>query len=593
MTEQKPKRYISDIPELMAEWNWEKNNELGLDPNKITYGSNKKVWWKCKRGHEWEATISSRAFGNNCPYCSNKKVLVGYNDLATTHPELSKQWHPTKNENLTPIDVTSGSGKKVWWICDEGHEWQAIINSRARGKGCPYCFGRYVITNKTDLATTHPEIAKQWHPTKNGDLKPTDVMCGSMKKVWWVCDEGHEWQASINSRARGNGCPYCAGRCVINDKTSFSTSKTITNKTDLATTHPEIAKQWHPTKNGDLKPTDVMCGSNKKVWWQCELGHEWQTMIRHRTKGSGCPYCSYNKTSFAELTLLYFIKQYSDTPIIHRCNDFGCEIDVFIPSLNIGIEYDGYIFHRDRIQRDLQKNAILHQNGIKLYRIRENPLPLLHSTSIDISYRYTNQKEFQQVISDLIYEIFHQKITINFDEHRNSIMQFERLISKSHSIAQTHPMIAQEWDYEKNNPLKPEHVTHGSSKKVWWKCSKCGYEWQSRICDRTSGKSQNGCVHCNNTLRNLRRSATIIQNRGSLLDLYPHVAARWHPTKNGNLKPSDVTASSKTKVWWMCNCGTEWYSTVGDATKKYKRLAIFECPTCAIKRGLKNRNKTQ
>lgn len=74
---QKPKHYISDIPELMAEWNWEMNNELELDPNEITYGSGKKVWWKCSKGHEWQARVGHRTAGHGCPMCAHQRLIEG------------------------------------------------------------------------------------------------------------------------------------------------------------------------------------------------------------------------------------------------------------------------------------------------------------------------------------------------------------------------------------------------------------------------------------------------------------------------------------------------------------------------------------
>ena len=142
MADKKEKKYLIDNPTLMAEWNWEKNNELGLDPKMLTLGSHKKVWWKCNKGHEWQAIIANRNEGRNCPYCSSKKVLKGYNDLATINPTLANEWNCEKNGDLKPEDFTANSGKKVWWICDKGHEWQATIVNRNRGRGCPYCSGR-------------------------------------------------------------------------------------------------------------------------------------------------------------------------------------------------------------------------------------------------------------------------------------------------------------------------------------------------------------------------------------------------------------------------------------------------------------------
>jgi len=139
------------------------------------------------------------------------KASTSYN-LEIINPTLAKEWHPTKNEKLTPFDVTPGSRKKVWWICAKGHEWEARVSNRHYLKrGCPYCSGQRA--NKSNcLQTINLNLAKEWHPTKNGKLTPFDVTPGSGKKVWWICAKGHKWTATVNSRNQGKGCPYCSGR---------------------------------------------------------------------------------------------------------------------------------------------------------------------------------------------------------------------------------------------------------------------------------------------------------------------------------------------------------------------------------------------
>jgi len=133
------KKYIIDNEELMNEWHWEKNKVLYLDPKTLTYGVTKKAWWKCDKGHEWLAQISHRTKGSGCPYCSGRYAIKGENDLQTINPTLAKEWNYEKNNELTPDNVMPNSGKKVWWKCNKGHEWQAVIGSRNRGLGCPIC----------------------------------------------------------------------------------------------------------------------------------------------------------------------------------------------------------------------------------------------------------------------------------------------------------------------------------------------------------------------------------------------------------------------------------------------------------------------
>ncbi len=229
---------------------------------------------------------------------SRRKGLVGLSKDRTERktvadfPELVKEWHPTKNDDLQLKEITAGSGKKIWWKCkkESDHEWEARPADRThKHSGCPYCRGLQAsITNS--LATRFPDIAKEWHPTKNGELTPDKIVAGSNKKVWWKCTKGpdHEWEATLSDRTlKQSKCPLCAGRKV-----------SVTNS--LANLYPEIAKEWHPTTNGKLKPQDIVSGTHKKVWWKCLKGpdHEWEAQVKSRTqRGDGCPFCDGKKVS--------------------------------------------------------------------------------------------------------------------------------------------------------------------------------------------------------------------------------------------------------------------------------------------------------
>jgi len=198
---------IASSDSLINEWNYSKNNKL--NPQYIPINSGKKVWWRCSLGHEWQAVVASRNRGSGCPFCSHNRVLSGYNDLATLKPDLASEWHPTKNGDLLPDNILSSTAKKVWWRCHLGHDWQASPNDRARGNGCPYCSNQRVAVGENDLCTENPYLVAEWHPTKNGNLVPSMFVSGSRKKVWWMCKEGHEWQANIYHRNNGSGCPIC------------------------------------------------------------------------------------------------------------------------------------------------------------------------------------------------------------------------------------------------------------------------------------------------------------------------------------------------------------------------------------------------
>ena len=168
---------------------------------------------KCRVcGKEWETTPNSLEKGQGCPSCVKRhinRVNKGINDLATVNPGLASEWHPIKNGDLTPYDVCIHSDRKVWWLCKEGHEWEAMINNRSKNQGCPFCSGRKRITGVNDFATEKPELLKEWNYEKNS-IRPTDIASGSHEKVWWICNQGHEWKAEVRLRVRGNGnCPIC------------------------------------------------------------------------------------------------------------------------------------------------------------------------------------------------------------------------------------------------------------------------------------------------------------------------------------------------------------------------------------------------
>lgn len=267
---------------LLKEWDNDKN--YPLTAKDVTYGSKQKIWWQCESGHSWQAVPYARTSGSGCPYCKGRKVEEGKNDLASQLPDLAVEWHPTKNGTLSPEKVSVGCSRSVWWLCEKGHEWRALVKSRARGSGCPVCANKAIVSGENDLATTHPDLARQWDVQKNGTLTPAQVSTGSRKKVWWHCEKGHSWQAAVTSRAKGAGCPVCAGKTVI------------ANENDLASTFPDIAAQWHPTKNGLLTPQACTPASNRKVWWICPQEHEYQAAIGARTvNGSDCPYCAGKK----------------------------------------------------------------------------------------------------------------------------------------------------------------------------------------------------------------------------------------------------------------------------------------------------------
>ena len=561
VAEKKEKQYVSDNARLMAEWNWEKNNELGFDPQKLTCGTNKKAWWKCEKGHEWEATIGSRNSGCRCPYCAGLLVIKGENDLQTVNPIVAEEWDCEKNGDLTPTDVSPYSHKRIWWKCKNGHEWQAAVSKRTIGQNCPFCSGKKAWSGYNDLSITNPELVPEWDFEKN-----TTSICEyrpmSNKKVWWICDKGHSWEAAIDKRAVGEKCPICQGK------------KILIGFNDLATTHPLLSKEWDYEKNGEIIPTNVSKGSHTKVWWKCNRNHSWQSAISSRASGIGCPIGSKElQSSFPEKAVYFYIKKiFRDAIANYRSNQLNTfELDIFIPSLQIGVEYDGDRWHRSS-KKDLQKNKLCAQMGIVLIRIREPNCPILLDNLSICIHRESKKTGLETTIKTLLEklsDISNIDFPIDVDLERDNTAILELLTSseKENSVYLQNPNLLKEWDYEKNGTLSPNMVTTGSGKKVWWTCS-LGHSYQAAISSKTKG---NGCPICS--------GKRVLKGFNDFESRCPELVKGWDFTKN-DITPDMVAYGSDKKFWWTCDNGHSYQCSINN------RRAGQSCPICSNKKIL-------
>lgn len=208
-------------PDLFNEWDFCKNEELGLDIYLVTRSSNKKAWWRCLKCHStYNKRIKDKAVRNyGCTYCAGRKVN-NTNSLAKLNPKLASEWHPTRNVDLTPHNVTCGSNKKVWWICDNGHEYESQISNRTIGDNCPFCSGHRVWVGYNDIWTTDPNLAKLL-------LNPEDgfkYSKGSCEKVNWKCPDCGEIIKSKkiqNIKNQGLPCPVCSDGISYPEKAMY------------------------------------------------------------------------------------------------------------------------------------------------------------------------------------------------------------------------------------------------------------------------------------------------------------------------------------------------------------------------------------
>ena len=353
-------------PELVAEWG---DNER--DPETLSHGSSFKANWVCGLGHEWRAQVKHRVRGSGCPFCANKRLLPGFNDLATRFPEVAAEWHPTKNPT-GPEQVMPGSKRRVWWLGECGHEWdQPVTHRTLRGYRCPYCTGRRVLPGFNDLATRYPGVAAEWDPRNPTD--PDQVMPTAGATAWWVGPCGHTWETTPANRV-GNktGCPFCAPY----------NGKVLSGVNDLATLHPELASEWHPTN--PLPPSAVLPGTPRVVRWVCDRSHEWDATVGSRVRGAGCRYCANNGTSRAEQELAEFVRSLGVRITTHnRKIAPGYEFDIAVPEKKIAIEYNGLYWHSEKhkprnYHRDKMQAA--QEAGWSVVHVWEDdPLPVIRS----------------------------------------------------------------------------------------------------------------------------------------------------------------------------------------------------------------------
>jgi len=480
---------------------------------------------------------------------------------------LVVEWDTLNNLPLVPEEVSLKSGKKVWWKCIEGHEWQARVVDRTNGNGCPYCSGKRAVVGVNDLATLNPPIASEWNFDKNGENRPEHYCLHSGKKVWWKCKEGHEWQATIDSRTRqkGNGCPYCAGQRVIR------------GKNDLVTMAPDLAEQWNYEKNGNLLPEDVCVSSGKKVWWKCSYGHEWCVSPNSRyTSKTGCSKCSSElRTSYPEQAIFFYLKELYDNVHSRYKLKNGMELDVYIEEIKTGIEYDGIVYHSsaEAIRRAHRKNVFCEKNGIRLIRVKEvKEIPF--EKEKDCIYRKVGKGSsdldttIKSLFSMLDYDLetVYNKITVDTDRDATLILSQYMNKEKLENVPES---IYTEWDYEKNGDLSPNMMNRSSHKKVWWKCSK-GHSWQATMQHRTN-KNATGCPFCSNQ--------KVLKGYNDLQTIYPGLAKQWAWEMNEN-SPTEYTSKSYHKVWWKCEKGHVWEAAIN------KRVYGRGCPICAGKKVL-------
>lgn len=406
----------SKRPDLLDEWDWEKNGELGLDPHVVAATSGAQTWWKCKNApHSYHVMTRNKTYNNQgCPVCAGKQIIVGLNDFAHLEPDLAAEWDYELNDRL-PTEFSCGSHYRAHWICStHGVKWSAEIKSRVTFKsGCSKCKSERITLNNSKpkhgggyLADEYPEIAAEWFQELNGKWTPYNVASKSGRAFYFKCPAcDNVYKSYVCNRTNlGEGCIKC-GRARTGD-----INATPTEGKSLADVYPEIASQWDYDRNGDITPKDIKPYSGRKYHWVGTLCHHtWTRNASSEVLYHGnCPVCARGRTtSFPEKAVYYYILRVFGTAEENSHGPHGClgrlSVDVWIPSISTAIEYDGGRWHKDAAH-DMRKDAMCAKNGIRLIRIRE-PNCVEYESDATVVLRedyYSNaslNKAIQQVLS--------------------------------------------------------------------------------------------------------------------------------------------------------------------------------------------------
>ena len=567
------KAFVSTNSRLLAEWDKQKNEKLGLSPDGLTLGSTKKPWWKCSQDHSWQAAIYSRANGSGCPYCSGQKAWRGFNDLVTRFPDLRNEWDKEKNFPVTPYDVTAGSNKRVWWKCQRKHSWQAAISSRTKGVGCPFCSGQRVFKGFNDFGSRYPELAKEWNYKKNGDITPFDITIGSGKKIWWKCANcNYEWRSCPGDRIRGSVCPACSpahtslSQYIVFFYISIAYSSARINdrsqgvELDVYIPRKKIGIEYdgvyyHKDKKRGLSDNtkDALC-KDKGI-----------KLIRIREKGLPETTSAYNIFRNNNESIDALGEAIVELFRVLKCTN----------RVNVNIERDfNRIYKAYRSIKAKDSLAVLFPEIAEEWSIRKNGDILPTNISA-----HSHIKGWWKCIQGHEWEA-----SVHSRTGRGGRCPYcsgQRAIKGENDLATLRPDLVKEWNYRRNGTSKPEDFKLGSGQPAWWICSNCAYEWQSIIGNRVKGV---GCPRC----ADKKRRITTVHNKLkkgelSLEEQYPEIAKEWDYKRN-TILPSMVLPKSSKIVWWICPKGHHWKGVIS------KRSIGRNCPVCANRQVVRGVN---
>tara|TARA_B100000989_G_scaffold292719_1_gene269078 strand:- start:90 stop:1895 length:1806 start_codon:yes stop_codon:yes gene_type:complete len=503
------------------------------------------LWWKCKNGHEWQQDLNLRLNKKNrgCTICRS---------LGFKFPDIAKEFHPKKNKNLSPFDITYASDKIVWWKCKNGHEWQKRVKDQIKIK-------TYSCASCNSLEFLFPEIAKEWHPTKNGKLKPSEFTYGSSRKVWWLCKNQHQYKTNINVRTRGSGCGKCSKATSLPEVRIYCELLKIFKEVDHRERYfgKEIdifikqynigieydGSYWHKNDSKDKAKNDFF--KKKNI-----------TIIRCREnplKKISNLDISCNSKEFKKENINLLLKNISSL--------LGSKHKVKISDYISLKNYQNEKKYFDIVSRlplpEVEKSLAYQRPEIAAEWHPIKNLPLMptmvnKSSTKNIWWICKNGHEWQYVVDERYKDgkkagncKVCESIGFNYPE-------LAAQISDKNKISKL---------FKRRGQIqKFSEISITSSLKLYWECQN-GHTFKREVRDAVETKNKY-CVECK-----------------SLSFMTPHIAREWHPTKNVKIDPKKISNSSNKNVWWKCNNNHEWKAAIANRTR-YPNSIKNKCKTC-------------
>lgn len=410
----------------------------------------------------------------------------------------------------------------------------------------------------------------------NKNTKPIDgIAAKAIDRVWWKCKIcGYEWQAIIKNRTSGYmaGCPMCSFKggkyqTLVPGVNDLETWCKANNRLDIIEEYA-LDNKFTPDKISHANNT-------QKIKFTCRIcGQSYEALLANRIKSRGCPSCNLSGTSFPEVAIYNALSSLFD-PIYHRVRGFEptnkMELDIYIKELNLGIEYDGALWHSDdeAIIRESNKDAACRNAGIRLLRVKEIPnFNKKAEISGDYIYCRHGGRDTDYIIKVVICWLnsnYNLGLSISDSGINNAIASAKAQLNNRevpNSLAVAHPEVAARWDYSKNGNFKPTMVTSGCKYKAWFICPVCHNSYYSYIRKQVEGHR---CPIC--------AGQQVVTGYNDLATVFPYVLPFWDYTKNDaiGIKPNRIASKSGKSAYWKCpTCGLETYYPISAFTNKFR-----------------------